>query len=116
LTCPTCRKRYIGQTDGFFKTRYRDHFRDFKHGNRNSSVAQHLLDNGHSIGPIEDIMETIHVTNKGQMMEPLEKFQIFRETQLDNHINDKLTVKPNIIFDVIISNDPHRGIPNTNSS
>jgi hypothetical protein len=51
-------------------------------------------------------METIHVTNKGQMMDTLEKFYIFRETKLNNQINDKLTVKPNIIFDVIVHNDP----------
>jgi len=68
------------------------------------------------MGPIEDIMETIHVTNKGQMLDTLEKFHIFRETKLDNQINDKLTVKPNIIFDIIIRNEPHRGIPSTNSS
>jgi len=61
-------------------------------------------------------METIHVTNTGQMMDTLEKFHIFREMRLDNQINYKLTVKPGIIFDVIIRNDPHRGIPNTNSS
>ena len=55
-------------------------------------------------------MDTVHVTNKGRLMDTLEKFNIFRETKLDNQINDKLTVKPNIIFDVIIHNDPQRGI------
>jgi len=116
LTCPTCKKKYIRQNGGSFKTRFREHFRDFKQGNRKSSFAQHLLDNGHSMGPIEVIMETIHVTNKGQMMDTLEKFHIFREKKLDNQINDKLTVKANIIFDIIIRNDPHRGIPSTNRS
>jgi hypothetical protein len=89
--------------------------RDFKHGISKSSFAHHLLDNGHSIGPTENIMETIHVTNKDQMMDTLEKFYIFRETKLNNPINDKLRVKPNIIFDVIVRNDPHRGIPDTSS-
>jgi hypothetical protein len=68
------------------------------------------------MGTIEDIMETIHVTNKGQMMDTLENFHIFRETKLSNQIKDKLTVKLNIISDVIIRNAPHRGVPNTNSS
>jgi len=42
----------------------------------------------------------------------LEKLYILRETKLNNQINDKLTVKPNmrVIFDVIMHNDPHRGI------
>jgi len=59
-------------------------------------------------------MDTIHIKNKGQMTDTLEKFHIFHETKLDKKINDKLTVKLNVIFD-IIRNDPHRGIPNTNN-
>ena len=45
-------------------------------------------------------------------MDTLEKFYIFRETKLNNQINDKLAVKPNIIFDTIVQKDPHRGIHN----
>jgi hypothetical protein len=79
--------KYIGQIGRSFETWFREHFREFKHGNSKSSFAQHLLANGHSIGPIEDIMETIHITNKGQMMDTLEKFYIFRETKLNNQVN-----------------------------
>ena len=61
-------------------------------------------------------METVYITKKGHLMNALEKFYIFRETKLNNQINDKLTVKPNAIFDVIIQNDPHKGIPNTRNS
>jgi hypothetical protein len=107
LTCPTCKEKYIGQTGRSFKTRFHEHFRDFKFRNRKSSFAQHLLDNGHSIGPIEDIMETIHITKKGQLMDSMERVYIYREGQIENQINDRLTVKPNIIFDVIVRNDPH---------
>jgi hypothetical protein len=48
-------------------------------------------------------------------MDTLEKFDIFRETNINNQINDKLTVKLNIIFDIIVRNDPHRGLPSTYS-
>jgi len=51
-------------------------------------------------------MDTIHVTSKGRLMDTLEKFYIFREMKLSNQINDKLTVKPNMIFDVIVHSDP----------
>jgi hypothetical protein len=63
-----------------------------------------------SIGPLESVMETLHVTNKGRMMDTLERFYIFRETKL-NQINDKLTVKPNIAFDTIVQRAPPRGLP-----
>jgi len=61
---------------------------------------------------MEDIMNTIHITDKGRLMDTLDKFYIFCETKLNNQINDKLAVKPNIIFDTIVQKDPHRGIHN----
>jgi hypothetical protein len=45
------------------------------------------------------------------MMDTLERFYIFRKTKLNNHINDKLIIKPNIIFETIFRKDPHRGLP-----
>ena len=48
------------------------------------------------------------------MMDTIEKFYIYRETKLSNQINDKLTVKPNVIFETVVRQGPHRGIPSTN--
>jgi hypothetical protein len=56
--------KYIGQTGRPFKVRFHEHFRDFKYGNKKSKFALHLLENKHSIGRIESIMETVHITNK----------------------------------------------------
>ena len=64
-----------------------------------------------SMGPII-IMSTIHITNKGRLMDTLEKFYIFREAKLDNQTDDKLALRPNIIFETIVQKDPHRGIRN----
>jgi hypothetical protein len=47
------------------------------------------------------------------MMDTLERFYIFREKKLNNQINDKLTVKPNIIFETVVQEDPDRGLPFT---
>ena len=30
--------------------------------------AKGLIDNGHTIGQMEDIMDTLHITSKGKMM------------------------------------------------
>ena len=67
------------------------------------------MDNGHDAGPIEDIMSTLHITSKGRLMDTIEKYYIFRETKLDNQINDKLAVRPNVIFETVVQKDPHRG-------
>jgi len=47
--------KYVGQTDRPFHVRFQEHFRDYKYANNKSKFAQHLLDNRHSIGPIENI-------------------------------------------------------------
>ena len=104
--------KYTGQTGRPFRTSFQEHLRDFRYGNGNSSFSLHLLENGHDIRPTEDIMSTVHFTNKGRLIDTLEKFYIFRLTKLDNQINDKLAVRPNIIFDTIVQKDPHRGIHN----
>jgi hypothetical protein len=55
---------YTGQTGRPFKTRFKEHMRDFKYNNRRSTVAQHLLENGHAIGKMEEIMKIIHIAGK----------------------------------------------------
>jgi len=62
-----------------------------------------------SVGPII-IMSTIHITNKGRLMDTLGKFYIFREAKPNNQTNDKLAVRPNIIFEATVQKDPHRRI------
>jgi hypothetical protein len=76
LTCPTCHRKYTGQTGRSFKTRFQEHFRDFKYRNNKSIFAQHLLENGHSIGPMEDIMEIVCV-KKRPLVERFGKFLHF---------------------------------------
>ena len=109
LRCPTCDMKYIGQTGRPFKTRFHEHLRDFKYNNRKSKFAQHLLDSQHSIDEMENIMDVIHITNKGRMMNTIEKYYIYRETKLNNQINDKLTVQPNVIFETLVQQETHRG-------
>jgi hypothetical protein len=61
-------------------------------------LAQHVIEEGHALGPINDIMDTLHVANKGRMLDTLERFYIYKETQLWTQINDKLAVQSNPIF------------------
>jgi len=51
---------------------------------------------------MNDPQETLHTTGKGRKMDTLERFYIFRETNINNQINERLTVKPNIIFGTIV--------------
>ena len=64
LTCPECKMKYTGQTERPFKVRFQEHLRDFKYNNNRSKFAQHLIENKHAIGKMEDIMEVNHITKK----------------------------------------------------
>ena len=58
---------------------------------------------------MENIVEVLHIIKKGSMMNTLERFHIYNVTKLDSQINDKGTVKINIIFDTIIQRSTGRG-------
>ena len=96
LTCRDCNKKYIGQTDRSFYTRFHEHFHDFKHGNASSKFAQHLIENRHSIGPIDDIIEVLHTVKKGKHTR--KKIHIYKETKLENQINNKNTITTNTVL------------------
>jgi hypothetical protein len=58
---------------------------------------------------MEDIMDIVHITRKGKMMNALESFHAYRETKANNQNNDRLTVRENAIYKTLIQEDPHRG-------
>jgi len=53
-------------------------------------------------------MDVIHTANKGNMLDTMEKFYIDKETRSNNQINDRCTVKPNVIFETLILADTDR--------
>ena len=109
MTCPDCKIKYTGQTGKPFRVRFQEHIRDFKYNNSRSKFAQHLLDNKHAIRNMEDIMEIIHITGKGEKLDALESFHIYKEAKAGNQINDKLTVRGNELFKTIKQQDPYEG-------
>jgi hypothetical protein len=50
------------------------------------------------------------VQDTDKLMDTLERFYIFRETKINNQINDRLTIKPNVIFEAVVQKDSHRGL------
>jgi len=54
--------------------------------NNKSKFAQHLLDNKHSTSPMENIMFVIHTMSEGRMLDTMERFYIYKETQINNQM------------------------------
>jgi hypothetical protein len=71
-------------------------------------LERHLLENNHSIGPIESIIDVLYMTNKGRLLDTMERFYICKETRINNQINDKNTAETNLIFERIIWEDNSR--------
>jgi len=84
LTCPECKMKYTGQTGRPFRVRFQEHVRDFKYNNNRSKFTQHLVDNKHAIGNMEEIMEVTHMKKKGKMLDTLEGFHTYKETKAGN--------------------------------
>jgi hypothetical protein len=42
-------------------------------------------------------------------MDTLEEYYTFREAKIDNQINDKLAVRPNVIFETTVQKIPTEG-------
>jgi hypothetical protein len=67
----------------------------------------YLLDNNHSIAPIEEIIEVLQTTKKGRHVDTVEKFYMFKETRINNQSNEKNTVEPNARFEALLG--PYKG-------
>jgi hypothetical protein len=78
--------KYVGQTRRHFCARFQEHIRDHKYANNKSKFAQNLLDNSHYIGPIEGIMTVLYTTNKGRLLDTLERYYIYNERRKNNQI------------------------------
>ena len=89
--------------------RFHEHYNDYKYANNKSKFAQHLLDESYSFGPTTNIMDIIHIEKKGRMLDTLEKYYIYRETQYGNQINDKFTFQKTPIFESLMLHNSHRG-------
>jgi hypothetical protein len=79
LECPTYNKKYIGQTERPCRVRFRKHYNDYKYANNRSKFAQHVIDEGHTFGPLNDIMKIVHVAEKVACW--TQKDSIYRERQ-----------------------------------
>jgi hypothetical protein len=47
-------------------------------------------------------MKPMYFTTKGRLMNTIEKFHIYQATKLNNQINDRHTVQPSAIFEILV--------------
>jgi hypothetical protein len=76
LTCKTCKHKYIGQTRREFKRRYQEHIRYIKNNNPQSAFAQHILNNQHEYGTIDEIITSLKHIKHTPLLTPYEQYFI----------------------------------------
>jgi len=79
--------KQIGQTGSPFHVIFQKHFRNFKYGNGKSEFPQYLLNNEHSNGSMEDIVELLYITKKGSILNSLEGYMMKQDLSFKTVIN-----------------------------
>jgi hypothetical protein len=74
-----------------------------------SAFAEHILDEGHQYGPLEQIMELIEYARKGNIMSIKENYYIYKFKQLKELIEEQKSTKENYnqnsMFDVALRHE-----------
>jgi hypothetical protein len=64
--------------------------------------AKYLLDYNNPLQSINNSMHILHTAEKGRLLNVIENIYIHTETAANNQLNDRMTAKSNIFFDVIL--------------
>jgi hypothetical protein len=106
LTCQTCQRSYIGQSGRKIGIRYKEHFQYIKCNNLQSAYANHILQNNHEYGPIEQTMELLPKENKGNKMNTSENYYIQCFSYHNSIIEEQACTKLNSLFQLAHSMQP----------
>jgi hypothetical protein len=79
--------QYIGQTSRDLKQRYQEHIRYIKNSNPQSSFAQHILNNQHEYGTIDEIMTSLKHIKHTPLLTPYEQYfiQTYHQQKKTHH-------------------------------
>jgi hypothetical protein len=80
--------KYVGQMGRTFNTRYKEHIYNIKSSNSNTGYSKHVLDTGHAYDTMEETMDVVRIGRKGQYMNTLEKYYIFKISRETLQMND----------------------------
>jgi len=110
LKCHTCNHSYVGQTSHNLKTRYNEHIRYIKSNNPQSAYAQHILNNRHDYGTIDNLMTLLKPIHNQHLLTTYEQCFIHSFHKHGNLISEQSPGSPNPLFDLAI----HPPQPHTN--
>jgi hypothetical protein len=102
LMCPDCNKAYVGQMGRSFTQRFKEHRNAFKSSRNTSNYIKHSLEHSHPFGPIHETMQILQYQGKRAHLFTTERYFIYKEFSINNHLNDKSNIASNKIFDALL--------------
>jgi hypothetical protein len=109
LICNTCKLAYVGQTSRSLKLRYQEHIRYIRNNTPHSAYAQHILNNQHEYGPMDNLMTLLKPLNNKTMLTPHENLFIQSLHQAGQLIPEQNPGEKNPLLQLAI--DPSLAIP-----
>ena len=76
ITCKTCHKAYVGQTNHNLNLRFWEHVRYIKNNDPRSAYAAHILNCRHEYGNITETMTLLKQINRPSFLLPYEQMYI----------------------------------------
>jgi hypothetical protein len=93
--------KYVAQTGRTLNARYKEHIHAIRSNNGNSRYLNHILSTGHTYGTITDIMDVIRTGRKGRHLNALERYQIYKISRNNLHMNNTHIEAQNPIFQTV---------------
>jgi len=106
ITCPTCKKAYVGQTGRSLNARFKEHMRYVKTSNPKSAIAQHIISQQHEVGSIEETMRLLKTCNKSHKLNCWENYYIQTYRDRGKLIPEQNTIDTNLLYTVTSIQQP----------
>jgi len=98
LTCRTCDKAYIGQTNRNIAIRHSEHTRYIRTNKPQSAYAEHILRNRHEYGSLNSTMKLIKPINRPSKLIPYEQLIIQQFFHKGSLIPEQNCYHHNLLF------------------
>jgi hypothetical protein len=105
LRCLSCDQNYIGQSGRSFKIRYDEHIRDIRFNKDKSKYASKMLQFSHEYGTIDNTLEISKIVNKGNLLDVIERFHIYKTNKVKQIVNEQYVDDQNVLFEILLRYD-----------
>ena len=126
ITCDDCDCFYIGQTGRSFVARFPEHLPPKNPRTPiildkvKSNFARHIIDKNHSCTSLMNNLTPIHICDKGNIMNALEEYEIYKvfknKEQKNFILNDQLIFKCHSLFDTAIKINNNNNVNNNKNN